>query len=41
MTVWDLSSRYLGWLPRFEMKVEPFEVRMLIKAEEESQRAIF
>jgi hypothetical protein len=41
MTVWDLSSRYLAWLPRFEMKVKPFEVRMLIKAEEESRRAMF
>lgn len=41
MTVWELSSRYLAWLPRFEMKVKPFEVSMLIKAEEERRRAMF
>jgi hypothetical protein len=38
--VCELASRYLAWLPRLEMKVKPLEVRMLIKAEEESRRAM-
>ena len=40
MTVWDLSSRYLAWLPRFEMKVKLFEVRILVKTVEERRRAM-
>ena len=34
MTVWPLESRYLAWLPRFDIKIKPLAVRIVMNSED-------